>query len=119
MKNELQKRIFDFVVEVIKFLRTLPDTQEYYVIKNQLIKSSTSTGANYEEAQGASSKADFTYKNEISLKEIRETNYWLRLIKEISIGLKINWEKLDYLINESSELKLIFGSIVSKSKSNI
>lgn len=116
MENDLQKRIFDFVVDVILFLRTLPDTQELKIIKNQLIKSSSSTGANYEEAQAGSSKADFIYKTEISLKEMRESNYWLRLIKTISIDL--DKEKLNYLINESAELKLILGSIVSKSKRN-
>ena len=66
MENNLQKRIFEFVTEVILFLRTLPDTQEYKVIKYQLIKAASSTGANYEEAQAASSKADFSYKTEIS-----------------------------------------------------
>ena len=105
MENNLQKRIFDFVVEVILFLRTLPDTQEYNIIKNQLIKAASSTGANYEEAQAASSKADFTYKTEISLKEMRESNFWLRLIKSISVEIKLDREKLSYLINESAELK--------------
>lgn len=118
MGNDLQKRIFDFVVEVINFLRTLPNTQEYYIIKNQLIKSSSSTGANYEESQGASSKADFTYKNEISLKEMRESNYWLRLIEAIGREGEFDIGKLKYLINESQELKLILGTIVFKSKKN-
>ena len=118
MKNDLQKRIFDFVVEVILFLRTLPDTQEYKIIKYQLIKAVSSTGANYEEAQAASSKADFIYKTEISLKEMRESNYWLRLIKVISNNLELDKEKLNNLVNESAELKLILGSIVSKSKRN-
>ena len=118
MENELQKRIFEFVVEVIKLVRKLPDTQEYYIIKNQLVKSSSSTGANYEEAQAASSRADFIYKNEISLKEMRESNYWLRLIKAIGSESKINVVKLDQLVNESNELKLILGSIVSKTKKN-
>jgi len=116
MENNLQKRIFDFVVEVILFLRTLPHSQEYRMIKTQLIKAASSTGANYEEAQAASSKADFIYKTEISLKEMRESNFWLRLIKSISAEIHLDREKLIYLINESAELKLILGSIVSKSK---
>ncbi|WP_319511562.1 four helix bundle protein [uncultured Draconibacterium sp.] len=118
MENNLQKRIFEFVTEVILFLRTLPDSQEYKVVKYQLIKAASSTGANYEEAQAASSKADFTYKTEISLKEMRESNYWLRLIRAISKELNTDDEKLDYLITESGELKLILGSIVSKTKRN-
>lgn len=116
MENELQKRLFEFIVRVIKFLRTLPNTQENYILKNQLIKSSTSTGANYEESQAASSKADFTYKVEISLKEMRESNFWLRLIQSISIDEKIEINELEYLIKESNELKLILGKIVYKSK---
>ncbi len=106
------------MVEVILFLRTLPDTQEIKIVKNQLIKTSSSTGANYEEEQGASSKADFIYKTEISLKEMRESNYWLRLIKAISEGISVDKEKLENLIKESAELKLILGSIVSTSKRN-
>ncbi len=116
MENELQKRIFDFIVRVIEFLRTLPNTQENYIIKNQLIKSSTSSGANYEESQAASSKADFTYKVEISLREMRESNFWLRLIERVNQNAKIDFNELKYLINESAELKLILGSIVFKSK---
>lgn len=118
MENDLQKRIFNFVIEVILFTRTLPNSQEYYIIKNQLIKSSSSTGANYEESQAASSKADFTYKIEVALKEMRESNYWLRVIEAISFGQKLDFVKLAYLITESHELKLIFGSIASKTKIN-
>jgi len=116
MENELQKRIFEFIVRVIEFLRTLPNTQENYIIKNQLIKSSTSSGANYEESQAASSKADFTYKVEISLREMRESNFWLRLIERVNKNANIDFDELKYLIIESAELKLILGSIVFKSK---
>ena len=80
----------------------------------QLTKSSTSTGANYEEAQGGYSRADFRTKISISLKEMRETNYWLRVIKNTEISK--NLEELNYLINESDELKKILGSIFSKTR---
>lgn len=76
-----------------------------------MIKSSTSSGANYEEAQGASSKPDFFNKISISLKEMRESNYWLRIIKEV----KESDTELDFLLKESIELKNILGSINSKS----
>ena len=49
-QNELSKRLFEFAVKVIKFMRVLPNDPEYKIIKNQLIKSATSTGANYEES---------------------------------------------------------------------
>lgn len=116
MKNDLQERLFGFVVRVFKFLRTLPNNQEYSVIRYQLLKAASSTGANYEEAQAGSSRADFTYKVEILLKEMRESNYWLRLISATSEDLKIDRTELEELINESKELKLILGSIVTKTK---
>ncbi len=110
MDNGLGKRLFDFAVRVIKYCRTLPKTKEYEVIKYQVIKSSTSSGANYEEAQGGISKADFVNKINISLKEMRESNYWLRIINEISE----TDNELILLTKESEELKKILGSIYSK-----
>jgi four helix bundle protein len=110
MINELQGRLFKFSVEVIKEVRNLPTTIEFKVISYQILKSATSVGANYEEAQGAVSKADFSNKIAISLKEMRETNYWIRIINEIQNDKK-NWYKLD---EESKELMKILGAIYSK-----
>ncbi len=70
-ENELQHRLLKFAIDVIKEVRSLPRNIEYKIICNQVIKSATSVGANYEEAQGAVSKADFINKIGISLKEIR------------------------------------------------
>jgi four helix bundle protein len=111
MDMGLGKRLFDFAVDVIKYCRKLPKSKEYDIIKNQLIKSSTSSGANYEEAQGAGSKADFFNKINIALKEIRESNYWIRIVKEI----KETDNELEFLLKESLELKNILGAISSKS----
>ncbi|KAF0200311.1 MAG: hypothetical protein FD170_3569 [Bacteroidetes bacterium] len=111
--NNLEKRLFDFAVRAIKFIRTLPTSSEYSVIKYQLTKSATSSGANYEESQAGSSKADFINKVRISLREMRESNYWLRIIKGI---YDEDNQELNYLIQESKELKLILGSIVQKSR---
>lgn len=113
-ENELTKRLFNFAVRTIHFLKTLPDAPEVKVIRYQLIKSSSSAGANYEEAQAGSSKADFTNKVRISLREMRESNYWLRLIKA-SVEKTYVINELEWLINESLELKKILGSIVQKS----
>jgi four helix bundle protein len=84
------------------------------IIWRQLIKSSTSSGANYNEAQAAVSKADFTNKVGISLKEMRESNYWIRIIIEV---FKDNqeWITLD---KESQELMNILGSIYSKTSTH-
>jgi len=114
MDKGLNKRLFDFAVRVIKLCRRLPKSKEYDIIQYQLTKASTSSGAYYEEAQGAISTADFINKINISLKEMRESNYWLRITKEIT---KIDRELL-YLVNESEELKKIVGSIYSKASKN-
>ena len=66
MDKGLGNRLFEFAVNVIKFCRKLPRTKEFDVIRYQLTKSATSSGANYEEAQSASSRADF--KNLILIK---------------------------------------------------
>ena len=112
-KNNLEERLFDFAVRLIKFTRTLPLSSEYSVIKYQLTKSATSSGANYEESQAGSSKADFTNKVRIALREMRESNYWLRIIRGIEDETN---PELMSLIQESKELKLILGSIVQKAR---
>jgi len=79
------------------------------------MKSGTSIGANMEEATAAQSKADFISKVQISLKEARETNYWLRLLSAAEI---IDSSKLTEITNESDELCRILGSIVVSAKNN-
>ncbi|MCF8427092.1 MAG: four helix bundle protein [Bacteroidia bacterium] len=114
-KNDLDVRLFNFAVNTIKFLRTQNPSTELNVIKYQLTKSATSSGANYEEAQAGSSKLDFTNKVRISLSEMRESNYWLRILKGINEDANPELEKL---IQESKELKLILGAIVQKARIN-
>ncbi len=114
MDEGLGKRLFDFAVRVIEYCRTLPKSKEYDIIKTQLIKSSSSAGANYEEAQGAISKPDFINKINISLKEMRESNYWLRILNDVT---KADSD-LTLLLKESEELKKILGAIYSKSSNS-
>lgn len=110
-KKDLEQRTFRFAVQVIQLLKMIQYSKENDVIKYQLAKSATSIGANYEEAQGAYSKDDFKYRMGICFKVAKETNYWLRIIKETKIS---SCDELDYLIKESTELKKIFGSIMKK-----
>ena len=113
-KNDLCERLFEFAVRVLEFLKILPYTPENKTIRSQLSKSACSSGANYEEAQSGSSKPDFTNKVRIALREMRESNYWLRIIK--GTVREANSKELDFLIKESSELKNILGSIVQRSR---
>ena len=113
MNENLNDRLFKFAVKILRFLPKLPKTTEMSVVRYQLAKSSSSVGANYEESQAGSSKPDFNNKVRISLREMRESNYWLRIIKATLNDNKLN-EDLNYLIDESDQLKKILGSIVTK-----
>lgn len=106
----LSERFFAFAVDVIRKVRTLPDTKEYSAIIYQVVKASTSVGANYEEAQAAVSKADFANKIGICLKEAREAHYWIRIIVA-TLDQNSGWKPLEV---EGAEIKKILGSIYSK-----
>jgi four helix bundle protein len=110
-RRDLPERLFRFAVHVIKATRTLPKTPEYKVIVYQLVKASTSAGANYEESQAAVSTADFANKVGIALKEMRESHYWIRIIIA-TLEQHAIWLPLE---KEADELKRILGSIYSKS----
>lgn len=114
MEPEFIGRLFRFSVDTIFLLRTIENSPEIKVVKYQLTKSATSAGANYEEAQAASSKSDFTNKAKIALKEMRESNYWLRILKAV---LPVN-EKLNKCLDESEELKKILGAICTTASKN-
>lgn len=119
MDVDLAERLFLFAVGVIKFLRRLPNEPEFNNIRYQLSRSSSSSGANYEEAQAAFSKADFLFKIDISLKEMRESNYWLRLISATITFEDATNQELERLKKESSELKNILGKIASSTRNKM
>ena len=78
---DIRERTFAFAVRIVKLCQYLEKHSNLSKsLIEQLIKAGTSVGANLEEATAGQSRADFAHKNSISLKEARETNYWLRLI---------------------------------------
>lgn len=85
-----------------------------YEIGRQLIRSGTSITANYEEAKGAFSKDDFTYKLNTAFKEARETNLWLRLLNDSKI---MKDDQVKEVIKESEEIRNILGKGVKTAKS--
>jgi four helix bundle protein len=113
--EELLKRTFVFGVGTLKFLRKLPEDSIYKIAKYQVARSATSVGANYEEAQGAISKRDFTNKISISYKESRESLYWLKVLRELYEESKYR-DDFTKFINEAEELKKIFSSIKKSSR---
>ena len=79
VKRDLDERLLVYGATIIKLVESLPSTITGRRIGDQLLRSGTSVGANFEEAQGAEPKNDFAHKLQIALKEGRESNYWLRL----------------------------------------
>ncbi len=111
---EIQDRTFDFACRIVKLYQYLADKKRAHeIIGRQLLRSGTSIGANLEEASAGQSKADFIAKCSISLKEARETNYWLRLLIKTEL---IPEQKLEELQNESSEIIAILTTIIKNSR---
>ena len=106
----LEERTAVFGENVLKTLKTLPIDTFTKPLISQLIRSATSVGANYCEANGASSKKDFRNKIHICKKEVQETKHWLRMLSAI-IDSATKKETLRILWQEAQELTLIFGKI--------
>lgn len=113
MQQDLSARTLRFGVTVVKLVRSSSKDYSSAIIFNQLLRAGTSVGANYEEAQSASSRNDFIYKVSIALKEARETRYWLRIISEAGL---IKPSFTEELLQECEELIKIMTVIVKKSK---
>jgi four helix bundle protein len=112
-KVELERRTKAFALRVIRFVAALPKSKVTDVISYQLLKSGTSIGANYREANRAESRPDFIHKIALVEKEAAETQYWLELCQEAKIG---DPEERQWLLQESGELLAIFTSIGKTSK---
>src|SRR5436309_2281739 len=84
---------------------------EMRALSTQAMRAATSIGANLEEADAAQSRADFISKCTISLKEARETRYWLRILRQA-----LNDARLDPLVAESTEIIAILTTIVRRTK---
>lgn len=112
---DLEERTAVFSEKIIAVCKVAKKDVITNPIISQLVRSATSIGANYCEANGASSKKDFVNKIHICKKESKETMYWLRILGTTEKSLKGNCK---LLWKESHELALIFGKIASSSKSN-
>ncbi|MBL7921253.1 MAG: four helix bundle protein [Bacteroidia bacterium] len=116
--QQLLDRTFDFGVNILKILKKLPDDFIYRIPKGQIARSSISICANYEEAQGAVSKRDFSNKIGISYKEARESLYWLRVLNKLYDEEKYQ-KDFENFIKEAQELKNIFAAIKKSSKESV
>ena len=108
---DLEKRTIDFSENLIIFLKKCPKTQLTVPLIDQCLRAGTSIGANYREANGASSKKDFFSKIYICKKESKETLHWLRMIAKSEPSRQAECRKF---WQEAKELTLIFSSIAQK-----
>ncbi len=111
--KDIVDRTYNFALRVIKLVSFLPHNKVCDVIGGQLLRAGTSVGANMEEAQAAYSKKEFCNKIGISHKEARESNYWLRLLKDSG---QVKTELIKNITLESEEIVKILFSIGRKSK---
>jgi len=107
-KYDLENRTADFGLAVIKLCHSIRQDAISRPIISQIVRSATSIGANYCEANGASSKKDFTNKIYICRKESQETRHWLKMVEGLNLGLS---DDLKLLQDECRQLILIFQKI--------
>jgi len=111
--EELADRLLAFAVNAIKIVSDLPQDAVGKHVSFQLLKCGTSPGANYEEARGAESARDFVHKLRIALKELKESRFWLKVIKAVPLMDK---DQVDPLLRECEELIAIIAKSVSTAR---
>jgi four helix bundle protein len=113
--NELEERLIDFAVRIVKLSASLPRTPAGRHIAGQILRSGTSPAPNYGEARGAESHADFVHKLRIVLKELNETAIWLRIIERSRL---LRSELISDIIRESTELCRLFTASLKTVRSS-
>jgi len=108
--KKIDERTLEFALLIIDLYRHLTQNMKEYVMSKQVLRSGTSVGANTHEAQAAQSKKDFISKMAIASKEIRETDYWLRLLDRAAFLQE--FQGRDIILKESTELIKILSKIV-------
>ena len=112
---DLEERLLEFSVRTIRLTRQIESSEAGKHVAKQLLRSSASPLANHGEAQGAESAKDFIHKLKISLKELRETQRWLKLVKRVPLVDKP--ELIDDLLSETDQLIRIFVASINTAHS--
>ncbi len=110
MRYDLDSRLLNFAVRIVRLVEKLPKTRAGNHIGGQLLRSGTSPLPNHGEAQGAESDADFRHKLSICLKELRETERWLQLVRGVPLCDDLN--EVEAALCEVDELIRIFKTSV-------
>lgn len=111
----ISERLLDFAVRIGKVVDALPDSRLGRHVAGQLIRCGTSPAPNYEEACTAESRADFIHKLRVSLKELRESALWLRLVIRSEM---IPDHRLAEILDERDQLARIIGRSIVTAKRN-
>ena len=114
MAYDLEERLLAFTAIIIKIVEMLPNTKTGNHVAGQLLRSGTAPYPNHGEAQAAESPKDFIHKLRISLKELRETYRWLKLIKRVPLIPPA--DLLDEVLEETDELIRIFVASIQTSE---
>ena len=113
-ENIIKTKSYAFALKIVKLFKVLQSQREY-ILSRQLVRSATSVGANVEEGVQAQSKADFIHKFSIAQKEVFETHYWIRLLKDSDYIDEVIAKEL---LMDCEELQRIITAILVRSKSN-
>jgi four helix bundle protein len=114
MKGEdISTRLEDLAVRMVKLVLALPKNQVGRHVGGQLLRCGTSAGANYEEARGGQSLADFIHKLAVAWKEIREACFWLKIVQRTQL---VKPSRIDELLTEAGELSAILGKSLTTAK---
>ena len=115
-ENIVQQKSYNYAIRIIKLYQYLTAEKKEYELSKQILRSGTSIGANIEEAVGGLSKKDFLAKLGISYREARETNYWLRLLKDTGY---MNGKQFSSLISDWEEILRIITATQKTTKRNM
>ena len=113
-ENILLEKSFEFAVRIVNLYKHITSNKKEYILSKQLLRSGTSIGANVTEAQRGQSKADFTAKMAIALKEAYETEYWLRLLYKTEY---MNGNEYDSIHKDIEEIISLLISICKTASS--
>jgi four helix bundle protein len=113
---DLENRLIDFAVGIIKLAESLPKTRTGNHIAGQILRSGTSPAPNYGEAHSAESNPDFIHKMKVCLKELRETRVWLIMISKAMLKPE---NEITLLLKENVELVSIFVASIKTARKNI
>ena len=114
-ENILLDKSFKFAIRIVNLYKYLCNDKKEFILSKQLLRSGTSIGANINESQDAQSKNDFISKLSISLKEARETKYWIELLKETDF---LTCQEANSILKDLTEIIKLLVSIIKTTKNN-